>query len=138
LVGKILENDKVLSEFIHVHYPTLESHPDYKLAQKYNSTGGILTFTFNNPVLNQRDLLNKFIYTALSISKKRGVSLTKGLSFGFSLPRIFASSARPENNNALPYLRLSVGDRSYYETKLLADILLEAFKIHINDTLIIN
>ena len=80
--------------------------------------------------MNERNSLNKFIDIALSISKKQGVSLIKGLSFGFSLPRIFVSSARPENNNALPYLRLSVGDRSYYETKLLADVLLEAFKIH--------
>lgn len=128
LIGKAMEDDKSLSGIVQVHYPTLKSHPDHKLAQKCNVTGGLLTFTFKNPSLNKRDSLNKFIDIALSISKRQGVSLTKGLSFGFSLPRILASSARPENNDSLPYLRLSVGDRSYHETILLASVLLEAFK----------
>lgn len=128
LIGRAIGDDRSLSRKVRVHYPTLKSHPDHILAQKCNLTGGLLTFTFNNPLLTKRDSLNKFIDIALSISKEQGVSLTKGLSFGFSLPRIFASSAQPENNNALPYLRLSVGDRSYHETILLASVLLEAFK----------
>ncbi len=134
LIGKTIEEEKMLSSVVQVNYPLLKSHPDYLLAKKYDSNGAILTFSFSDPLLNERNSLNKFINIALSLAKKQEISLVKGLSFGFSLPRIFASSARPENNNALPYLRLSVGDRSYCETKLLANILLEAFKIHTNHT----
>lgn len=130
LIGKVIEDDKSLSKKVRIHYPLLKTHPDHILAQKCDMSGGLLTFTFNILPLNQRDSLNKFIDIALSISKRRGVSLVKGLSFGFSLPRIFASSAQPENNDALPYLRLSVGDRSYQETMLLASILLEALKTY--------
>jgi cystathionine beta-lyase/cystathionine gamma-synthase len=106
-----------------------ESHPDRELASKFNSTGGLMTFEFDDASLMQRDSLNSFIETALSTAKEMGVSLTKGVSFGFSLPRISAAAAMAEN--APPFLRLSVGDRSHDETMLLASALAEAFKKYI-------
>ena len=49
---------------------------------------------------------------------------------GFSLPRISAATAMAENSP--PFLRLSVGDRSYNETTMLATALIEAFRRYIH------
>lgn len=131
LIGNAINQDHELTQTMQVHYPMLNSHPDHVLAKKFNSVGGLMTFTFNNPALNQRDSLNSFIETALVIAKRHSVSLTKGVSFGFSLPRISAASAMAENSP--PFLRLSVGDRSYDETILLATALIEAFRRYIRN-----
>ncbi|MCR4342302.1 MAG: pyridoxal-phosphate dependent enzyme [Patescibacteria group bacterium] len=130
LISNAINRDNELSRVVRVHYPNLKSHPDYALAERFNSVGGLVTFTFTDPFLNQRDSLNSFIETALSVAKKYGISLTKGVSFGFSLPRISAATAMAENSP--PFLRLSAGDRSYNETTLLADALIEAFRNYIH------
>jgi len=129
LVGDVIENDQELEGQVSVSYPMRESHPDHELARRFNSTGGLMTFEFKDEALKQRDSLNSFIETALRVAKEMEVSLTKGVSFGFSLPRISAAAAMAENSP--PFLRLSVGDRSYNETKLLADALRKAFKEYI-------
>ncbi len=126
LISKMIHEDEQLAQSMEVHYPMFESHQDYALAEKYDSVGGIITFTFNNPDLNQRDSLNSFIENTLITAKRHGISLTKGVSFGFSLPRISAAAAMAEN--APPFLRLWVGDRSYDETRLLATAIIDAFK----------
>lgn len=132
LVGKRLLNDAELADQIHVTFPLLEHHPDYAIAKKLDSVGGLITFTFKNDRLNHRDSLNSFIDVALSVAKERGVSLTKGVSFGFSIPRISAASAMAEDSP--PFLRLSVGDRSYNETQLLAEVLAESLQRYIQTT----
>jgi threonine dehydratase/cystathionine beta-lyase/cystathionine gamma-synthase len=129
LVGEVIENDPELQGIVSALYPMSESHPDHELARKFNSTGGLMTFEFQDDALKQRDSLNSFIETALRVAKEMGVSLTKGVSFGFSIPRISAAAAMAENSP--PFLRLSVGDRSYEETKLLAEALRIAFKEYI-------
>ena len=130
LISNAINQDPELAQTMQAHYPILKSHPDHVLAKKFNSVGGLMTFTFNNPTLNQRDSLNSFIETALVVAKKHSVSLTKGVSFGFSLPRISAATAMAENSP--PFLRLSVGDRSYNETTMLATALIEAFRRYIH------
>jgi cystathionine gamma-synthase len=129
LIEKVIVNDRELCGQVSITYPMCESHPDHELAGKFNSTGGLMTFEFQDEYLKQRDSLNSFIETALKVAKETGVSLTKGVSFGFSLPRISAAAAMAENSP--PFLRLSVGDRSYDETMLLADSLAKAFKEYI-------
>jgi len=131
IVGMLIESDKELTKHLSPHFPSLSSHEDFLVAQHYESIGGIITFSFNDPYLNQRDSLNSFIEIALVTAKEHGVSLTKGVSFGFSIPRISAATAMAENSP--PFLRLSVGDRSYDETVLLANALIAAFKLYISN-----
>lgn len=131
IVGNLIESDSELSRKVVPHFPHLASHKDYEVAKRYKSVGGLITFSFLDPYLNQRDSLNSFIEIALTITKRHGISLTKGVSFGFSIPRISAATAMAENSP--PFLRLSVGDRSYDETILLTKALIEAFKIYINN-----
>lgn len=130
LIGNRIAEDEEVSREVKVHFPLLENHPDHELAGRFNSIGGLMTFTFQNPYLNQRDALNSFIEIALAVAKEYGVSLTKGVSFGFSIPRISAAAAMAEN--APPFLRLSTGDRSYEETQLLTTALIEAFRRYVS------
>jgi cystathionine beta-lyase/cystathionine gamma-synthase len=130
LVGNLIESDNELSGKVIPYFPLLSSHQDYEVARKCESVGGLITFSFVDPYLNQRDSLNSFIEIALTVAKKHRVSLTKGVSFGFSIPRISAAMAE----NSPPFLRLSAGDRSYTETVLLAEALIIAFKTYINNS----
>jgi len=133
IVGTLIESDKELQEQLLPKFPNLPTHQDYQLAQQFESIGGIITFSFTDPYLNQRDSLNSFIEIALVTAKKYGVSLTKGVSFGFSIPRISAATAMAENSPL--FLRLSVGDRSYDETVLLTHALIAAFKVYRHHTI---
>jgi threonine dehydratase len=129
IIGEKFNNDVELSKYINIHFPLLKNHPDYKTATNFDSLGGLITFSFKDQNLNQRESLNSLIEIVLIVAKEHGVSLTKGVSFGFSIPRISAASAMAENTP--PFLRLSTGDRSFGETNLLGDALVEAFKRYI-------
>lgn len=131
IIGELIEADLELKGKLIPHFPGLVSHQDNHIAKRYESVGGLITFSFTDPLLNQRDSLNSFIEIALKVAKEQKVSLTKGVSFGFSLPRISAASAMAENSP--PFLRLSAGDRSYIETVLLGQALITAFKFYINN-----
>lgn len=132
IIGELIEADPELKGKLVPHFPGLTSHQDNHIAMKYASVGGVITFSFTDPSLNQRDSLNSFIEVALKATKEYNVSLTKGVSFGFSLPRISAASAMAENSP--PFLRLSTGDRSYAETVLLGQALIAAFKFYISNS----
>jgi len=132
LIGNMFLESQRLRKQVIPHFPLLKNHPDHLVALNHHSVGGLMTFSFpSNTYLNQRDSLNSFIEMALIIAKKFGVSLTKGVSFGFSIPRISAAAAMAENSP--PFLRLSVGDRSYEETKLLGEALEQAFESYIKN-----
>jgi cystathionine beta-lyase/cystathionine gamma-synthase len=125
LVANEVLNDPALADVVRPIYPQIPCHPDYKLAENLSWVGGVLTFRFLDPALNERGALNSFIEIALAVARQHRVSLTKGVSFGFSLPRISAAAAMSESSP--PFLRLSVGDRSRNETTALAMALREAF-----------
>lgn len=124
-VGEFVLNDDSLKNIVEPHFPKLQNHPDAELSNQFESVGGVMSFTFCDAALNQRDSLNSFIEVLLAVAREQGVSITKGVSFGFSIPRISAAAAMAEN--APPFLRLSVGDRSLQETQLLCIALKEAF-----------
>lgn len=133
LVGRMISEDVQVSAEVKPIFPLLETHLDYDLARRFNSVGGVITFKFESPELNGRDALNRFIELALTVAKDYQISLTKGVSFGFSIPRISAAAAMAETIQ--PFLRLSVGDRSYQETQLLATALVESFRGYIKNPL---
>ena len=126
LISKIVGSDKEIAKVFKVIYPMLKNHIDHEVSKNYDSVGGIITFSFKDESLNSRESLNSLIELILHFAKKNKISITRGLSFGFSLPRISAASSMAENTP--PFLRLSVGDRSYVETTLLAESLLLAVK----------
>jgi threonine dehydratase len=126
IVGQMVENSSDINQDFHAIYPKLKGHSDYKTACKFDSVGGLITFAFTDESLNQRESLNSLIEIILATAKDNGLSITKGVSFGFSIPRISAAAAMAEN--AIPFLRLSVGDRSISETRLLADTIIQSVK----------
>ncbi|WKZ57759.1 MAG: hypothetical protein QY326_03590 [Bdellovibrionota bacterium] len=67
-----------------------------------------MTFAFQDPALNVRESLEAFIELLLRKAQICHIPLTKGVSFGFSCPRISAAAAMAEASR--PFLRLAVGD----------------------------
>ena len=132
LIANEFNNDEFLKENLTINFPGIPTHPDYELSQQFDSVGGIVTFSFSNDSHNQREALNRLIDYVLLSCKGIGASLTKGVSFGFSLPRISAASALAES--CPPFLRLSVGDRSLKETQLLVEGLKNGFKMFIKNS----
>ncbi len=129
LVGEIVGKSDI-SKQVTANYPMLRDHVDYKTAIKFQSVGGLITFSFKDETLNQRESLNSLIEIVLHTAKNNGLSITKGVSFGFSIPRISAAAAMAEN--AGPFLRLSVGDRSYQETILLGKTIIQSFERYLS------
>lgn len=135
-IATSINSEPTLSQHVAANYPKLETHPDHGLSRKFQSCGGVITFKFNDDRLSSRDALNSFIEIALLAAREKGISLTKGVSFGFSLPRVSAAAAMAED--APPFLRLSVGDRSFNETQLLIESLKEALAEYIHSHSLLN
>lgn len=89
-------------------FPGRAEHRDHAAAQAYAHLGGIVTLRFRPGGLNNRWLLEAAIDHVLAQARRRSVPLTKGVSFGFSSPRISAAWAMSETS--MPFMRLSVGD----------------------------
>ncbi|WP_437476419.1 pyridoxal-phosphate dependent enzyme [Sorangium sp. So ce1014] len=112
-------------------FPGLSSHPDHDLCSEYAHLGGVMTFDFRDSGFNGQDLLNAFIERAIIAAQRNRVPLTRGVSFGFSAPRISAASAMAEGQP--PFLRLSVGDLPDEPTLALAHTLAGVFVAFAND-----
>jgi cystathionine beta-lyase/cystathionine gamma-synthase len=88
-------------------HPSQQSHPDHADAQSYPHLGGVLVFRFANPRLNRRRPLEEFIDLLIVRAREANLTLTAGVSFGFSVPRIGAAWSSFEADEA--FLRLSAG-----------------------------
>lgn len=134
LVSRHITKDPALSSKVSVYYPGLESHPDFKTAEKHEFIGGLLFLVFKDHRLNNHEALNEFIDDVfLPLAKRYGVSAAKSDSFGFTIPRFFSSGfAIPRNNSpfgsSTAASRVSIGDYTYRETCLLAHIIAEALE----------
>lgn len=115
-----------LQSFCKINYPLHPSHPDYQTASQYSQeqVGGVVTFSFYENSLYDLEKLNKFIQQLIHLCQTRQLPFCKGDSYGFSLPRIHVGGSR----TAKPCLRLSVGNRSLAEVKVLTDSLIECLK----------
>ncbi len=129
LVANLINNDKKLIWKVKAIFPLEKSHNANTIAEKYEFIWWVITFKFNNVFLNQRDILNAVIDRIIKKSKDRWISITKWVSFWFSLPRISAAAAM--NELEPPFLRLSVWDRSKIETELLANVISDSFFEHV-------
>ncbi|MDN2567974.1 pyridoxal-phosphate dependent enzyme [Aquibium sp. A9E412] len=106
-------------------FPGLGSHPDHAAAAGYAHLGGVMAFRLSPPGLANRWLLEALIEHVLERARREGVALCKGVSFGFSAPRISAAWALSQSS--APFLRLSVGDQGAAETARLAGCLCAGF-----------
>lgn len=123
LIGDHIE--EFAGDVVAAVFPGLPSHPGYALGSRFAHLGGVMTFEFLDAGLNSQDALNAFIERAIRHAERKDVPLTRGVSFGFSAPRLSAASAMAEG--LPPFLRLSVGDQSNAATLLLAHVLATSF-----------
>ncbi|EKE27896.1 MAG: hypothetical protein ACD_3C00135G0004 [uncultured bacterium (gcode 4)] len=128
-ITNLINWDDRLKWKVNAIFPLETTHEFHEIAKNYDFIWWVLTFKFNNIFLNQRDILNACIDRIIKKSTENWVSITKWVSFWFSLPRISAAAAMNELDP--PFLRLSVWDRSLTETELLAKVIIESFIEHI-------
>lgn len=105
---------ELVTSFIRVIHPSMRRHQDYDVYKKIARSGGCVTFQLLKGS-DHKERLEVFIDQLLFVAKSINIPLVKGVSFGFSVPRVSAASAMAENEP--PFLRLSIGDLdfSYYK-----------------------
>lgn len=89
--------------------------------------GGVISLLFTESGLNNRDRLEEFISLLLRLCREDDVPLTNGVSFGFGVTRVSASSAMAESSD--PFLRLSIGEESEGEMEHLSRVIIKALRI---------
>lgn len=113
-----------LRDYVEVIYPTLDNHPDRATALQLPHGGGCVTFRLLAPGGNYRDQLEALIEDVIHRAQQASLPLSKGVSFGFSIPRLSAASAMAENDP--PFLRFYAGDLSSELIERLARMLVES------------
>lgn len=78
--------------------------------RQWNHGGGVVAITFSEPGLNNRHCLEGLIELIINSCRTAGVSITKGVSFGFGVTRISAAAAIAESTD--PFLRFSMGEET--------------------------
>ncbi|MFC7615594.1 hypothetical protein ACFQV2_20900 [Actinokineospora soli] len=92
-----------------IHHPLLPDHPDHAVARRLPYVTGFANFLHGESDRNTRPGLTPMIDRILAHARDLGVQVTKGASFGFSVPR--ASPADPMGEGEPTFLRLYAGDR---------------------------
>ena len=131
-IATLISSDSLIAKNLEIFYPQLNSHPDYNLARKLPYVGGCITLRFRQVGKNNNNFLDAVINIALHNAKKSLVPLTKGVSFGFNMPRISAASSIAESE--YPFLRLYTGDIDVSTAQKLAGVMLLTIKaVLLND-----
>lgn len=123
-VATRLHDDPAVRAAGQMSYPGHDSHPDVEIARTLPYAGGCVTFLFHDAGRNHRDELEPLLDHVLAKARGWGLHLTKGVSFGFSVPRISAAASMAESEP--PFLRLYVGDRGGEQVDLLAEAMAHA------------
>jgi threonine dehydratase len=120
-----LKSFDMQSEKIEIAYP--------KDWQKFGWShgGGIVSVTMAEEGLNNRACLDYLIELILKECAAQGVSITKGVSFGFSTTRISAAAAMAQSRP--PFLRFSIGEESEKEMRALCQAVTRAFERFFED-----
>lgn len=103
-----------------VMHPACSDHPDRDIAALMPYAGGCVTFSLHEVGANHRAQLDALIEDMLHRARRRGLHLTKGVSFGFNTPRVSAAASMSESEP--PFLRLYAGSRSSEQVRLLARV----------------
>lgn len=105
------------------------SHPDYSLRSHLFFNGGCITFRIFDSKKAQRENLNQFISNLLQQAEQQGVYISKGVSFGFSFPRISAAASMAGTID--PFLRLYVGHPPPEQVEKLVGVLTKCFQSYL-------
>lgn len=122
LVSQMINDSALLGREIYASYPLFDQK---EKATKLSFIGALLTLKGKNTIreCNIQNLkpFYKFVDAVLLDLKEKGISAVNSESFGFSTPRVYVGWCK----NEPPYIRIACGDRSYEETKLFAEALVE-------------
>ncbi|WP_410655353.1 PLP-dependent transferase [Amycolatopsis sp. lyj-112] len=133
-LATLLHNDPRIAAVGEVHHPALPHHPDVGLARTMPYGSGIVTFLYHDRPRNDWDNLDAVVDQILVRAKTSGTQVTKGVSFGYSVPRVWAQTVSttvaerkyvPITDDEPLFLRLYVGDRMH-QLDGLADAIAEA------------
>lgn len=113
-----------VSELGQVFLPAHPSHQDQAVARRMPYSSGCVNFRFHDSGMNNRDELEALIDGLLTDARRHGVPVTKGVSFGFSVPRVSAAASMAESEP--PFLRVYVGDQNERNTRQLAEAVIRA------------
>jgi cystathionine gamma-synthase len=133
-LAKMLLADPRVAAAGEVHHPALAHHPDVRLAHSLPYGSGIVTFLYHERDRNDWNNLNAVVDQILVHAQKSGVQVTKGVSFGYSVPRVWAQDVGtteaerkyvPATDDEPLFLRLYIGDRAI-QLEGLADAIASA------------
>ncbi|MEV6823657.1 PLP-dependent transferase [Amycolatopsis sp. NPDC051102] len=117
-----LHADPRISAVGEVHHPSLAHHPDVRLAHSLPYGSGIVTFLYHDRARNHWDNLNAVVDQILVHAQDTATQVTKGVSFGYSVPRVWAQDVGtteaerkyvPATDDEPLFLRLYIGDRAH-------------------------
>ncbi|SDH50206.1 Cystathionine beta-lyase/cystathionine gamma-synthase [Actinokineospora alba] len=91
-----------------VVYPKLPHHPDAEIAAALPYAGGVVTFLLHEDGRNNKPELHGVIELILANARRRGVQLTKGVSFGYAVPRLWVQDITDDDPW---FVRIFAGDR---------------------------
>lgn len=110
LLAELLDADPRVAAVGRVFHPSLPDHPDRAIAETLPYASGIVTFLYHDTSRNTYEELDGMAYGLVSTAAGCGVELTKGVSFGYSVPRVWIQVI----NDVEPFFaRISVGDRGH-------------------------
>ncbi len=121
-LANLLLADPRVSAIGEVHHPALPHHPDVGLIRSLPYGSGIVTFLYHERARNDWDNLNYVVDRILAHAQESGVQVTKGVSFGYSVPRVWAQDVGtteaerkyvPATDDEPLFLRLYIGDRGH-------------------------
>lgn len=113
LVG--LVNGSELSKSMKLVHPGDSKHADFGNQNALHSTGGLLTFRFEQTEHQNMEFYDLFISVMLRYATEMNLAITQGVSFGFNIPRISRAAAMAGTIN--PFLRLWIGEVSDEEVQ---------------------
>jgi cystathionine gamma-synthase len=117
-----------------VYHPALPHHPEARLAQSLPYGSGIVTFLHRDRARNDWQHLDAVVDQVIAHAQRSGVQVTKGVSFGYSVPRVWAQVVTtneverkfvPVTDDEPNFLRIYVGDRGF-QLEGLADAIASA------------
>jgi cystathionine beta-lyase/cystathionine gamma-synthase len=121
-LASLLQSDPRVRAVGETFHPALADHPDVRIARALPYASGVVTFLFHENGANDKGKLNAIIDEILVHARELGVQLTKGVSFGYSVPRLWVQEITDDEPW---FLRLNVGDRGH-QIDLLAEAMTRA------------
>lgn len=128
-LAELLLADPRVTAVGEVHHPSLPHHPDVGILRSLPYGSGIVTFLYRERERNDWNNLNAVVDRILAHAQESGVQVTKGVSFGYAVPRVWAQDVGtteaerkyvPATDDEPLFLRLYIGDRGH-ELAGLAD-----------------